>query len=46
MGKERNNYQIGIYLEKALNEKNMSIKQLSNFTSINARLLSRYLINE
>ena len=43
---ERNNYQIGIYLEKALNEKNMSIKQLSNFTSINARLLSRYLINE
>ena len=30
MGKERNNYQIGIYLEKALNEKNMSIKQLSN----------------
>ena len=28
MGKERNNYQIGIYLEKALNEKNMSIKQL------------------
>lgn len=32
MGKERNNYQIGIYLEKALNEKNMSIKQLSNFT--------------
>ncbi len=46
MRKERNNYQIGIYLEKALNEKNMSIKQLSNFTSINARLLSRYLINE
>ena len=46
MGKERNNYQIGIYLEKALNEKNMSIKQLSNFTSINAHLLSRYLINE
>ncbi|WP_333791367.1 helix-turn-helix transcriptional regulator [Holdemanella porci] len=46
MGKERNNYQIGIYLEKALNEKNMSIKQLSNFTSISARLLSRYLINE
>lgn len=43
---ERNNYQIGIYLEKALNEKNMSIKQLSNFTSISARLLSRYLINE
>ena len=25
---ERNNYQIGIYLEKALNEKNMSVKQL------------------
>lgn len=43
---ERNNYQIGIYLEKALTDKNMSIKQLSNFTSINARLLSRYLINE
>lgn len=43
---ERNNYQIGIYLEKALNEKNMSIKQLSNFTSISARLLSKYLINE
>ena len=42
---ERNNYQIGIYLEKALNEENMSIKQLSNFTGIDVRLLSRYLIN-
>lgn len=43
---ERNNYQIGIYLEKALNEKNMSVKQLSDCTGINIRLLSKYLINE
>ena len=28
MGKERNNYQIGIYLEKALNEKTC---QLNNY---------------
>ena len=46
MRAERNNYQIGIYLEKALSEKNMSVKQLSDDTGINARLLSRYLINE
>ncbi len=43
---ERNNYQIGIYLEKALTDKNMSVKQLSDYTGISARLLSRYLINE
>lgn len=43
---ERNNYQIGIYLEKALTDKNMSVKQLSDHTGISARLLSRYLINE
>lgn len=46
MRTERNNYQIGIYLEKALSEKNMSVKQLSDGTGISARLLSRYLINE
>lgn len=46
MRTERNNYQIGIYLEKALSEKNMSVKQLSDDTGISARLLSRYLINE
>ncbi|WP_303232172.1 helix-turn-helix domain-containing protein [Holdemanella biformis] len=46
MGIDRNNYQIGIYLEKALNEKNMSVKQLSDCTGINIRLLSKYLINE
>lgn len=43
---ERNNYQIGIYLEKALTDKNMSVKQLSDCTGINIRLLSKYLINE
>lgn len=43
---ERNNYQIGIYLEKALMDKNMSVKQLSDCTAINIRLLSKYLINE
>lgn len=46
MRTERNNYQIGIYLEKALSEKNMSVKQLSDCTGINIRLLSKYLINE
>lgn len=46
MRTERNNYQIGIYLEKALSDKNMSVKQLSDYTGISARLLSRYLINE
>ena len=43
---DRNNYQIGIYLEKALTDKNMSVKQLSDCTAINIRLLSKYLINE
>lgn len=46
MRTERNNYQIGIYLEKALSEKNMSVKQLSDCTGISASLLRRYLINE
>lgn len=46
MGKERKNYKIGLYLEKALSEKNMSVKQLSDCTGINIRLLSKYLINE
>ena len=46
MGSERNGYEIGIYLEKALNDKNMSMKELAQKTGIEPSLLRRYLLNE
>ena len=46
MGKERNNYQIGIYLEKALDDKKITTKELADLTGIEVSLLRRYYINE
>ena len=38
-------YKIGIYIEKALNEKNMSVLQLSKETGIRLSALRNYIIN-
>ena len=46
MGTERNNYKIGIYLERALNDQGMSLKELSEKTGISFNLLRRYITNE
>lgn len=43
---ERNNYQIGIYLEKALDDKKITTKELADLTGIEVSLLRRYYINE
>lgn len=46
MGMDRNNYQIGIYLEKALQHKHLTTKDLSKLTGIDASMLRKYIINE
>lgn len=46
MRTERNNYQIGIYLEKALDDKKITTKELADLTGIEVSLLRRYYINE
>lgn len=46
MGMNRNNYQIGIYLEKALQYKNLTIKELSELSGIEITMLRKFLINE
>lgn len=46
MGIDRNNYQIGIYLDKALQHKNLTTTDLSKTTGIDASMLRKYLINE
>ena len=46
MGIDRNNYQIGIYLEKALQYKNLTIKELSDLSGIEITMLRKFLINE
>lgn len=46
MGMDRNNYQIGLYLDKVLNDKNLTIKELSALTNIDVTVLRKYLINE
>mgnify|MGYP000728858645 FL=1 len=46
MGMDRNNYQIGIYLEKALQYKNLTIKELSELSGIEITMLRKFLINE
>jgi len=46
MGMNRNNYQIGIYLEKALQYKNLTIKELSDLSGIEITMLRKFLINE
>lgn len=46
MGKERKNYKIGLYLEKALDDKKITTKDLSALTNIDVTVLRKYLINE
>lgn len=46
MGMDRNNYQIGIYLEKALQHKHLTIKELSDLSGIEITMLRKFLINE
>lgn len=43
---DRNNYQIGLYLDKALQHKNLTTTDLSKLTGIDASMLRKYLINE
>lgn len=43
---DRNNYQIGLYLNKALQHKNLTTKDLSKLTGIDASMLRKYIINE
>lgn len=46
MGMDRNNYQIGIYLEKALQHKHLTTKELSDLSGVDITNLRKYLINE
>lgn len=46
MGMDRNNYHIGLYLDKVLNDKNLTTKDLSKLTGIDASMLRKYIINE
>lgn len=46
MEKERQNFKIGIYLEKALRDAGMSIDELSKKTGIASNLIRRYIVNE
>lgn len=46
MGIDRNNYHIGLYLDKVLNDKNLTTKNLSKLTGIDASMLRKYIINE
>lgn len=46
MEKERNNYRIGIYLERALLQKKWTTKQLAEKTGIDRDLIQRYIINK
>lgn len=43
---DRNNYQIGLYLDKALQHKNLTTKDLSKLTGIDASMLRKYIIND
>lgn len=43
---DRNNYHIGLYLDKALDDKNLTTKDLSKLTGIDASTLRKYIINE
>lgn len=43
---DRNNYHIGLYLDKVLNDKNLTTKDLSKLTGIDASTLRKYIINE
>ena len=46
MKTDRNNYQIGLYLDKVLQYKNLTTKDLSKLTGIDASMLRKYIINE
>lgn len=46
MGMDRNNYQIGLYLDKVLNDKNLTIKELSDLSGVDITNLRKFLINE
>lgn len=46
MGIDRNNYHIGLYLDKTLDDKNLTTKYLSKLTGIDASMLRKYIINE
>lgn len=46
MGIDRNNYHIGLYLDKVLNDKNLTIKELSELSGIEITMLRKFLINE
>lgn len=46
MGIDRNNYQIGLYLDKALQYKKLTIKDLSKSSGIDASMLRKYISNE
>lgn len=46
MGIDRNNYHIGLYLDKALDDQNLTTKDLSRLTGIDASILRKYIINE
>lgn len=46
MGIDRNNYHIGLYLDTVLNDKNLTIKELSDLSGIEITMLRKFLINE
>lgn len=46
IGIDRNNYHIGLYLDKVLNDKNLTTKDLSKLTGIDVSTLRKYIINE
>lgn len=43
---DRNNYQIGLYLDKALQHKNLTTKELSDLSGVDITNLRKFLINE
>lgn len=45
MEKERNSYKIGIYLERALNQKKWKISDLAEASGIDKDMLQKYLVN-
>ncbi len=44
MGIDRNNYHIGLYLDKALDDKNLTIKELSDLSGIEITMLRKFLM--
>ena len=46
MGIDRNNYHIGLYLDKALQYRNLTMKELSNLSGVDITMLRKFLVNE